>query len=257
MSAGQQSTVESPAPGPQHYQVLCGIALAAVFLILMQQQVPLAGVAALLLGAAGILLRARISPILVLLAVVGGQLYRQYLFSVWRQHGALDVEDVVLCAATLAYVAGHYRLLAIWRHILPPDPRQRYHKQARAVVPVGRIGKIAPQHRPVALVSRSELALFVLQLPLFALLAQGAWMVIGARRELHELSPRWMQLLQLTWGVALAAFVIGQFFRIWRLLSMDRLTAQMLLQDALWHETRGEQRRIGRWLAWFNLRRRT
>ncbi|HTD79690.1 MAG TPA: hypothetical protein VK898_18790 [Chloroflexota bacterium] len=257
MSGDEPSAVELPAVQPQHYQVLCGMALATIFLVLLQQTLVLFGLVALLMGAAAILLRARLSPILILLPVVGGQLLRQYLYPEWRLHTALDVEDVLLCAATLAYLAGHYRLLALWSNILPPDPRQRYHKGAHAVVPIARLGKVAPQHRPASHVSRGELAWFVLQLPLFALLAQGVWIVIGARRELHDLSPRWMQFLQLAWGLALGAFVAAQFFRIWRLLSIDRMTAQMLLQDELWNETRGEQRRIGRWLAWFNLRRRT
>jgi hypothetical protein len=256
MSGEQPSAVEVPAVQPQQYQVMCGMALAAILLIQVQQGLVMSGLVALLLGAAGVLLRARIGPVLVLLALVGGQLVRQYFSAPWTVHLALDVQDVALCAAMLAYVAGHYRLLALWSHILPPDPRQRYHKQAHAVVPLKRLGRIAPQHRPVAHLSRGELVWFVIQLPLFALMAQGVWMVVGARRELHGFSPRWMQMLQLAWGLALCVFLAGQLFRYWRLWSMDPMTAQVLLQDALWHETRGEQRRIGRWLAWWKVRRR-
>lgn len=254
MSGDQPAPVELPPVQPQQYQIMCGMALAAILLILLQQDLVLFGLAALLLGAAAVLLRARISPILILLPVVGGQLARQYLYPPWRMHGVLDVEDVALCAAMLAYVAGHYRLLALWSHILPPDPRLRYHKEAHAVVPLGKLGKVVPQYRPASQVSRVELAWFVLQLPLFALLAQAAWVIVGARRELHDFSPRWMQFLQLAWGLALSVFLAGQFFRFWRLVSMDRTTAQVLLQDALWQETRSEQRRIGRWLAWSRVR---
>ncbi len=256
MSGDHPIPPDLPPVQPQNYQVLCGIALAAMFLVLLQQGLMLFGLAALLLGSAAVLLRARLSPLLVLLVVVGGELTRQYLFPALQLRGALDVEDVVLCAATLAYVAGHYRLIALWSNILPPDPRQRYHKDAHAVVPLRRLGKIARQHRPAGQMSRGELASFVLQLPLFALLAQGVWMIVGARRALHEFSPRWMQFLQLAWGLALAVFLASQLFRVWRLVSMDRMTAQVLLQDELWQETRGEQRRIGRWLAWFKVRRR-
>jgi hypothetical protein len=245
---------EQPTMQAQHYQVVCGMALAGMFLVLVQQGLVLVGLAALVVGAAAILLRARISPLFVLLLAVGGQLARQYLYPASRSHGALEVEDVALCGTVLAYMAGHYRLLSLWSHILPPDPRQRYHKEAHAVVPLHRIGKVAPQHRPAAHLSRAELAWFVLQLPLFALLAQGVWIVISAGRVLHEFSPRWTQFLQLVWGLALAVFLVGQFFRCWRLMWMDHTTAQMLLQDALWQETRGEQRRIGRWLAWARIR---
>ena len=242
---------EEPVPVlPQHYQLLCGMALAAIFLVQLQQGLLLWGMFVFFVGAVAILLRVRISPVLVLLPLVGGQLYLQYLFPIWRQRDLLQIEDFVLCAATLAYVAGHYRLLSLWSSILPIDPRQRYHQDAAVIVPLGRLGTVAPQYRPAALLSRGELVWFLLQLPLFALLAQAAWLVLGARRELHELSPRWLQFLQLAWGLALGMFVAGQLFRLARLLRMDRVTAKMLLQDVLWHETRREQRRIGRWLAW-------
>jgi hypothetical protein len=110
-----------------------------------------------------ILLRVRISPLLVLLPWVGSQLYFQYLFPVGRPRNLLQVEDVVLCSASLAYIGGHYRLLSLWRSILPVDPRQRYHKQAAVIVPLNRLGKVALQHRPASLLSRGEIAMFVLQ----------------------------------------------------------------------------------------------
>src|SRR5436309_672537 len=41
----------------------------------------------------------------------------------------------------------------------------------------------------------------------------------------------------------------------WRRRGMDMPTGQVMLQDELWNETRGEQRRMGRWLAWWKMRR--
>jgi hypothetical protein len=211
----------------------------------------------LILGAPAVMLRIRISPLFVLIPLVGGQLWRQTWaprFGAWT---ALQIEDVVLCAAAMAYVAGHYRLVSLWRHILPPDPRQRYREHSPVIVPLGRLGRVAPQHRPAALLSRAEIAWFVLQLPLFALLAQGTWVVLSVPRDLFSLEPRWLvQLVQLAWALVLGLLLAGQLFRIVRLLRMERATAKMLLQDALWHETRREQRRIGRWLAWRRLRHR-
>jgi hypothetical protein len=89
---------------------------------------------------------------------------------------------------------------------------------------------------------------------MFALLAQGAWLLLGTPRELHGLSPRWIQFMLLVWVLALSVFIVGQLFRLIRLLQMDRITAKMVLQDTLWHETRREQRRIARWLAWWKLK---
>jgi len=255
MSDGRPSE-ELPPVQPLHYQVLCGIALAALFLVQLQQGLLLWGMIVLIVGAAAVLLRAPISPLLVIFPLVGGQLYIAYLVPFGRQRDALQVEDVVLCAATLAYVAGHYRLLALWSNILPLDPRQIYHKGAGVIVPLGRLGKVAPHYRPTAHLSRGELAWFLLQLPLFALLAQAVWIVLGARRSLHELEPRLLQLMHATWVLVLGLLLVGQLFRVVRLLRMDRVTAQMVLQDTLWHETHREQRRIGRWLAWWKLRRK-
>jgi hypothetical protein len=257
MSDGQQVDDTPPPVQPHYYQLLCVFALAAIFLVQLEQGLVLWGVAVGILGALAILIRVSISPLGVLLPLVGGQLYMQYMFPIGRPHGLLEVEDVALCTATLAYLGGHYRLLSLWRSILPADPRQRYHRESPVVVPVRRLGKVALQHRPASLLSRAELALFVLQLPMFALLAQVAWLLLGAPRELHDLSPRWIQFMLLVWGVALSLFTVGQLFRLTRLLQMDRLTAKMVLQDSLWHETRGEQRRITRWLAWWKLKQKS
>jgi hypothetical protein len=258
MSTAPSANREPLTVQPYHYQVLCCAGLGLIFFLMMQQGSLVFGMAVLLLGSSAVLLRVRVSPALVIVPLVGGPLYDQYLFAFRRPHRALEVEDVLLCAAALAYVAGHYRLLAIWSHILPPDPRQRYHAQAHSDAPGQRVGKVVPQTRPAALLSRGELAWFVLQLPLFALAAQGAWMAVG-RRELHGLPVRWVQilpLLQMAWGLVFVMFLAGQFFRFWRILQMDRVTARLFLQEMLWHETRGEQRRIGRWLAWWHLRGR-
>jgi len=256
MSDSRPPGDELPPVQPLHYQVLCGVALAAIFLVQVQQGLLLWGMIVLLVGAAAVL-RARISPLLVVLPLVGGQLYLQYLVPIGRPRGVLQVDDVVLCAATLAFVAGHYRLLALWRNILPLDPRQIYHKGAGVIVPLSRLGKVAPQHRPVALLSRGELAWFVLQLPLFALGAQAVWIVLGARRNLHELEPRLLQIMHASWVLVLGLLLVGQLFRVVRLLRMDGVAAQMVLQDTLWHETRREQRRIGRWLAWWKRGRKS
>lgn len=255
MSAGPNATPAPPPVRPQHYQLLCGLALGVVFLLLMQEGLLLFAVAVAVLGAAAVVLRLRLSPPLVLLPLVGGLLYQQYLFPAWSSRGMLRVEDVALCAAALAYVAGHYRLLSLWSHILPPDPRQRYRAGAAAVVPVRQIGKVVAHYRPAGLLTTAEVAWFVLQLPLCALAAQAAWAVLGRPREVLGLPPRWVQFVQLSWGVVLAMLLAGQFFRFTRLLQADGVTARLFLNDVLWHETRGEQRRVGRWLAWARLRR--
>ena len=252
-SDGRAAAEELPPVQPQLYQALCGIALGVLFFIQVEQGLLLVGLAVLLLGGTAILLRVRMSPLLILLPLVGGQIAWQFMYPVFRSTAALQVGDVAFCATALAYIAGHYRLLALWSHILPADPRQRYRKDAGAIVPLGRVGRIVSQHRPAATLSRAEIAWFVLQLPLFALIAQGVWMVLAPNRQPLGLDARWVRIIEFAWGLAVVLFVAGQLLSVIRLLQMDRATARMLLQDVVWHETRREQRRIGRWLAWWRL----
>jgi hypothetical protein len=251
MSADVPTADALPPVKPLQYQLLCGVALGAILLVLADQGLALIIVAILMLGSAVLMRFIRLSPLVILVLVVGSQLYVHYSIRSQSSHRVLEIRDVTLCAATLAYVGGHYRLLGLWRAILPLDPRQRYHRQAPTIVPLGRIGKIAPQSRPAGLLSRAELAWFVLQLPMFTLLAQGVWIGLGVRRALHQLPLIWLQFLQLAWAIALVVFLAAQVFRFWRLVQMNAVTARMILQDDLWHETRGEQRRIARWLAWW------
>ena len=42
----------------------------------------------------------------------------------------------------------------------------------------------------------------------------------------------------------------------WRARQMTAAEGELSLQDTLWRETRREQRRLNRWLAWAELRRR-
>jgi hypothetical protein len=256
MNEGRPVDATLPPVLPYHYQLLCAMALATIFLVQLQQGAFLWGAAVVLLGALAIVQRAPISPIAVLFPLVGGQLYLQYLFPSGRPRNLLQVEDVVMCTATLAYIGGHYRLISLWRSVLPADPRQRYHPEGPVIMGLNKVGKVALQHRPALLLSRGELALFVLQLPMFALLAQVTWLVLGTPRELHGLSARWIQFMLLVWGLALSVFIVGQLFRLIRLLRMDRITAKMVLQDTLWRETRREQRRVARWLVWWKVKAR-
>lgn len=253
--------VAGPPPiTPEHYRILCGIALGVILLLNVQQGSIVAGLLAVLVGALGVLLRLRVSPLLTLLPIAGGQLYVRYLrgFVGSDPPGATAFEplDLVLCMAVLGYVAGHYRLYAIWFHILPADRRRRYRRESRLVVPADRVGKLAPSRRSPRLLTSAELAWFVLQLPLLALLAQGVWWLLSFRWNLVELPPPLTRVLVVVWLSALGAFVVGQSLRTGRHRQMDATTARTMLQDVLWDETRGEQRRIGRWLAWLKLRRR-
>lgn len=242
---------DDPGVGPRHYQALCGVALGVMILVLWQQDLALISLVMAGIGAVALGLRLAINPLFMLLPLALGQVYawiqrNRMMPGRARPPVLLDVEDVVLCIAALIYLAGHYRLHSLWFSAVPADPRLR-----KAAKPPDRP---APQARPAGTVTLRELVWFVLTPPAFALLAQGLWFLLPVRWRLPGLPPEWTRLLVIVWVLVVGLFVASQFFRYARRLHMDRRTARLLLQDVVWNETRGEQRRINRWLAWRKVR---
>jgi hypothetical protein len=239
--------MSEPAKGPitvKHYQAICALALAAIVLIQMQTSFPpVLNVLTLAVGLAGVLYRLWFGPVFVLLAMTGGHVVEQWnanqIFQAdFRSFRFLDVADLLLCVATLTYIAGHYRLHGLWFNIFPYDPRQR-----EKTAPSG-------QARSEQSLAPAELIWLLLPLPLFAFAAEWFTLLLRQHWNLVGLPPRWRQFLAFSWLLLVTMFVAAHFFRYWRRLQMDRATAQLLLQDILWHETRGEQRRLNRWVAW-------
>jgi hypothetical protein len=234
----------APTPlTPRHYQIACGVALGVIFLLQMQAGLHmLLNVLMLVVGTLGILYRVRLSPLLVFLAMAGGHLAQQYernqLFNPdFRGFRFLDVGDVLLCLAMLGYLLAHYRLQGLWFHVFPYDTRQ---------------GKT--QARTEQSMTPAELFWLTMPLPFFAIAAELFMLFLRRPWDLVGLPSRWRQFLLMIWLLLVGMFVVAQFFRYWRRVQMDRATAQLLLQDMLWHETRGEQRRTNRWIVWRKLK---
>src|SRR5947209_6503541 len=116
---------------PRHYQAICGLALGAIFLVQMQQNIHLlVNLLTLFIGSVSILYRVRLSPLLVLVAMACGHLYEQYNQNQFfspdiRSFRFLNVTDVLLCMATLTYLVGQYRLHGLWFNVFPYDVRQQ------------------------------------------------------------------------------------------------------------------------------------
>lgn len=238
------------------YAVLCLAALAAIFLVEMQHNMRLTTPLLLAVGLLGVLTRLRAAPILLVVTLAAGALFEQQRLTGlgWRwavRPRAFQVPDVVLCGAVLLYVAAHYRLQALTRHVFPLDTRRR------EPVP-GKPGKrrVIRHKRSPRLATPEEAALLVLLLPVPALLAQALWLVLARPWTVLGLPPPVGRLLLLGWVLALAAFVLGALLAHWRTRQLDAAEGELYLQDTLWHETRREQRRLNRWLAWAQLRRR-
>jgi hypothetical protein len=239
---------------PRHYQAVCALALSGMVLLQLQQSTLATHVALIVsvligfLGLRVIYYRTAISPMLVLLALAIPYAVEQYtvnqtIGTELQTRRGFDVADVLMCVAGLTYFIAHYRLNGLWHGVLPADPR----------VPKALAGK-PPLARSEESLSVAELAALVFTVPAFAVLAQFGFFLLQQRWGLLEQAPRWRPILLAAWTVVLTMFLVAHVFRYWRRLQMDRVSAMLLLQDMLWHETRGEQRRVNRWVAWKKLR---
>lgn len=249
---------------PIHYQILCAASLLLLFISQFSQNAYYAAPLIACAGAIGILTRWRIAPLLLLLTLAGTQLFEAAAFGGLGQAPPrlLQVRDLLTAAGLIAYLACHYRLQSVERRILPMDPRQRQMTERR----VGRQTRLefasVGQKRSAHLLTPQEIARLVLTLPFWAILGQVLWVLIARdwwdRIFLDEVifHERFFRLLNLAWILIGGAIVFGGILEQWRLRQMDPVAARVFLQDTLWRETRREQRRIFRWLAWRRLRER-
>ncbi len=165
----------------------------------------------------------------------------------------MDLYDVLLCAAVLGYVAGHYRLQSIWHSLLPADSRLRVGPPRAALVL--ETGTALAGEAPGSQITPQEIASLVITLPVWAVLAQVARALLPEHWYALGLPGPLVQILVVLWLLAVAFLVVMSFLNVWKHQHHDAATAQLYLQDLLWRETRGEQRRVNRWLSWW-LRRR-
>jgi hypothetical protein len=243
--------------GIREYQVLCSFALGVVFLLDIQHGSALSSLLLLLVGLLGVMARLRIGPILFLLSFTVLHLARQRVgmrlgemtFSA-RGTGLL-ASELATSLAVLAYVLAQYRLQSLVLHILPPDPRRRSGRRRWLILPP----KIVLEPRAGGLVTPAEIAWFVLALPAWGLLAQGLWLVLSPPRQFLDFPPWLVRLIYFGWALGVGTLVTASLFDYWQRRRGRPEIAALYLQDVLWRETRREQRRCNRWIAWWRIRR--
>ncbi len=232
------------------YQVLCVTALGMIFLVLGQQGFVLENWLLVAVGLLGTWLCLRVTPVLVIVVLAGIYLMRQLT---WGRFGlraaAFQLPDVILCAAVLAFVLGHYRLQGLTHTVVPLDPRRRRQRRWAWLRPANW------QEKPRAStgVSPSEMARLFLTLPLCALLAQVFWLSLGRHWEFLGMAEHFSRLLLAGWVLVLPPLLVKVCLGFWRHRQLTAAEAAMFLQDTLWAETRREQRRLQRWLSWRRL----
>lgn len=250
---------EAPAPSlVRDYTLITLVSLLITSLLLYKDGPGLWTLVPLTVGAVAVLGRWSGGPPLFLLSLLVVWLLDYRLtFGAWWQRRAEDslLSDLMLAVSVLGYVAGHYRLCSAASHAVPPDTRRRWKPRS----PRARGRWLLPSDATKRTATRGlggELLQFLVLLPVFALVASLLWV----RLQLEEpTDPRTMPAV--LWQFIVVAWLLALFLMIARALlgyvGLARATREeslVYLQDQLWTATRGEQRRMARWLAWGRLR---
>jgi hypothetical protein len=284
MNGKEKRNNDGPSSIKPDYLILCYVGLFVILLALISRNFGTASIIPILVGVIGLVFQWNSGPVLLLLSLVwvfladslgmtpmsfaagivsavfgpllGLQLNPQYRsFPRARPLEAVPFIDLILCMGVIAYCAGHYRLQSIMTQILPIGPRKKDPQSNGS--PGFWFWRSRPQPvkemRPKGLVGLKELAALILTIPVCAALAELSWILLSlskGNRSLGLPDGLWRTLL-LTWifglGLIIAGFLIN-YFSLKNWLPSEQLVAN---QDILWQETRIEQRRIARLLAWF------
>jgi hypothetical protein len=145
--------------------------------------------------------------------------------------------ELLLCAATWAYCAAHYRLLGVTRRIFPIDPRRRHRDSPH-------------ERRSPVLVDGREILTLLSALPLWIAMAWLCRRWLDRRDTELDIDKRWWQAMTLAWLFGMLFLIAAAFMRYAVRSLMRPDEAALFLQDTLWRETSREQRRITRWIAW-------
>src|SRR5262249_15149869 len=186
--------------GPRDY-LLIGLASSVVLMLLMfQRGLGIYSVIPAVIGAIGLLLRWRLGPAMVLVAVIVlCYLDRvQQVSSARTEEGPVNLENLLLCAAMLGYLVGHYRLQGLTRHLFPVEPRTKSQADSKRPHQVW-------TRRSASLVTGQEVLACILLLPVLAGLTQLVWYVLVVKqkpsRELVSITEDFLDLagLNISW----------------------------------------------------------
>jgi hypothetical protein len=170
--------------------------------------------------------------------------------------------DVLLCAAVLLYVGSYYRLLSVTRYILPIDRRRRVAAPGAGKKGRPSFGAVLEQKRSPALVEGREIGRLLMAVSVGVVVAELLMSWLRGRHARNDL--RWLvpldtslpladslwQVLVLLWLFAVMLMVVHAVIGYLGLRRLSPEEAALYLQDQLWRQTRREQARLNRWLAW-------
>jgi hypothetical protein len=260
--------------GVRDYTLVCATGLVVMLLALLQMRLGIWSFLPVVLGAMALLLRWRTGAFMVLigLGLLLGARSRGFdpgalvsrtvdLVASWfMQVRSLPLgvyprlplrppsllAELLLALGTLAFCAGYFRLHSLQVRLFPPVARRERSEQALK----------GPYRRPAEQVTLTEVVGLLVVVGAFVVLGQWAWQKLEVQTTDFNIDDRWWQAMLLValggGGALLGAGLLRHL--AWRRLSGEE--ARLYLQDVAWGETRGEQRRLNRWLAWAWLKRR-
>lgn len=248
--------------GSLYYLAVCLGALVVIVLTLEARGLEAWSFLPLVLGIAGMAMGWGTAPVMLLISVSICLSIESNYMVVYAQRRLLSIPDLILSAAVLAYVISHFRLQALTRAIMPPMTKPRHRSPETPIAPDAHKASTSaptptgPQpHRSPSLVTPAEVGMLLLSLPFWAGVAQLARRSMPTEWGNPGLPPPVWRLVLLAWIVGIAFVALAAALNLWTRLRMSPLEAAILMQDVVWQDTRGEARRLHRWLAWFSVRR--
>lgn len=218
-------------------------AVVLMLLCLLERGMASWAMAPFLIGAAGLMFAWRSAGVFLLLAL---------LIVLHPRAGprpglsAQPLADMLLCGATLVYLAALYRLLGLRGKAFPTPPQRK----KAAAPPATGTAQIPPRN------AEREIGTLLIAAPLCAGLAQICWELLPTSWAPLGLDLQVWRGLTLVWVLGVGVFLSASLLRYLGQSRMTHREALMVLQDVVWQETRREQRRIHRWLTWARLRKR-
>jgi hypothetical protein len=253
----------------QTYNLICLAALLVLLLTVVQRsKLDYIAILPVLIGVIGLVTHwISVPPVFVfVLAWVlmaprlfhGGQPHRVHgeQWVLTASFPRFQVADLILCAAAFTFLAAYYRLIALSRHIFPADPKskQGFHGPGRWLASNPSLAG-GNWRRSTSAVAPDELLYFFLSVLGWTALARVGQMALGAAKNPLGLEPSIWQALLLVWFLGSCLLIARTWIGYLRLSRLTTEQARMLLEDELWHNTRGEQRFLLRWTAWLTLKR--
>jgi hypothetical protein len=244
-------------PAVQVYLLGCLMGLGLVCLAQMARGEPILVLLVpvmLVVGLLGIFARFSPAPLLLLVIVTGGELYTRRWYYYRSRPWLISLLDTnpldwLLCLGVLGYFLCQFRLQTLMSNIFPRDPRHRGEPAPGRSIPYRRRRKLV-QRRASQTITVAEVVLALALLPVWTLLALLLLFQLHTPPSLFGLEMWQCRLLMAAWVLFFVLLLARGTIGYWKWSTWSKDEALMVLQETYWRETRREQRRQYRWLAW-------